>query len=274
MARVNPPTITPAPLPAPQRADRPTFSDRVDAFVLWLTGAVAQFNGAATATKTNADDAFASAEEAATQAATAVSAANATAWVSGTVYTVGKVVYSPIDKRSYRRSTAGGGTTDPSADLANWVLLSAGSDTYFYARDERASGVSGGSSVQGPQTRALNTVKTNTIPGAFLLDNRVTLPAGTYRFRLRAPRGTGGTHRVSLFNHTANVVAMLGASRNPMELGDDGICQGEITLAVTSAVSVQHYIANASNQQGFDLGRAVGDGFVEVYAEAEFWRMR
>lgn len=138
MARVNPPTIPPAPTPAPQRGDRATFSDRVDAFVLWLTAAVAQFQALATNVYNNALDAFGSAEAAAesaaaaaTQASTATSAANAAAWVSGTSYTIGKVVYSPIDKRSYRRATNGAGTTDPSLDKANWVLLSNLPDAAF-----------------------------------------------------------------------------------------------------------------------------------------------
>lgn len=61
MAQTPPPTITPAPTPAPQRGDRATFSARVDAFVLWLTAAVAQFAAVASNVYANALDAFASA---------------------------------------------------------------------------------------------------------------------------------------------------------------------------------------------------------------------
>lgn len=71
MARTTPPTITPAPLPAPQRGDRATFSNRVDAFVLWLTTAVAQFGAVATNVYNNAVDAFASATSAGNSAAAA-----------------------------------------------------------------------------------------------------------------------------------------------------------------------------------------------------------
>jgi hypothetical protein len=46
--------------------------------------------------------------------------ANAAAWVSGTTYAIGDVVYSPIDYQDYRRKTDGAGTTDPSADTTNW----------------------------------------------------------------------------------------------------------------------------------------------------------
>jgi hypothetical protein len=54
-------------------------------------------------------------------AAGAAAAANVTKWVSGTTYTEGAVVWSPINFLSYRRRTTGGGTTDPSADSANYA---------------------------------------------------------------------------------------------------------------------------------------------------------
>lgn len=59
----TPPTITPAP-PAPQRNNRSTFSDLVDAFVLWLVSAVTQFNALATNVYNNAVEAFTSATSA------------------------------------------------------------------------------------------------------------------------------------------------------------------------------------------------------------------
>ena len=49
--------------------------------------------------------------------------ANVAAWVSGTTYSVGTVVYSPATWVTYRRKIAGAGTTDPSADSANWEQL-------------------------------------------------------------------------------------------------------------------------------------------------------
>jgi hypothetical protein len=56
-------------------------------------------------------------------AAAAASAATASAWVSGTTYSLGAVVYSPANGRGYRRMVAGAGTTDPSADAVNWSPL-------------------------------------------------------------------------------------------------------------------------------------------------------
>lgn len=86
----TPPSITPAP-PAPQRNNRSTFSDLVDAFILWLVNAVAQFNALATNVYNNAAEAFTSATnahsdrllaQAAAQAAVATPSAAATTTTS------------------------------------------------------------------------------------------------------------------------------------------------------------------------------------------------
>lgn len=44
-------------------------------------------------------------------------------WISGTSYADGFTVWSPANFMTYRRKGAGGGTTDPSADSANWQEL-------------------------------------------------------------------------------------------------------------------------------------------------------
>lgn len=66
-----------------------------------------------------------SAAAAAASANTAAAAAGGQLWVSGTTYAVGALVFSAATGRNYRRIVAGAGTTDPSADSANWraVLL-------------------------------------------------------------------------------------------------------------------------------------------------------
>ena len=47
-----------------------------------------------------------------------------TPWVSGTSYTVGNTVYSPINYLSYQCAVNVSGTTDPSLDASNWTLIS------------------------------------------------------------------------------------------------------------------------------------------------------
>lgn len=137
MSQTTPPTITPAPT-APQRANRTTFSGLVDAFVTWLIAAVAQFQALGTNCYNNCVDAFnsataaassatasaGSAAAAANSAGAAAVAAGVSAWISGTTYAVGDCRYSPSNFWTYRRKTAGSGTTDPSSDATNWALIS------------------------------------------------------------------------------------------------------------------------------------------------------
>lgn len=59
----------------------------------------------------------------ASAAASSAITAGASLWVSGTAYAVGNARYSPINGQTYRRLTAGAGTTDPSADTTNWQII-------------------------------------------------------------------------------------------------------------------------------------------------------
>lgn len=129
MAQITPPAISAAPA-APQRANRSTFSTLVDAFVLWLINAVAQFAAVATNVYNNAVDAYNSAVASAGSAAIALAAQNAAALSAGasvfsgaTNYAQYAAVISPLSNRAYRRKTAGINGTDPSLDAANWLPI-------------------------------------------------------------------------------------------------------------------------------------------------------
>jgi hypothetical protein len=95
-------------------------------------GALPTFQSQANALAVEMDaDAVSSAASAATASAAATSAvasANATQWVSGTTYTAGAVVWSPINYLTFRRKTTGGGTTDPSLDSTNWAQVAGTGD--------------------------------------------------------------------------------------------------------------------------------------------------
>ena len=129
--------ITALPTP-PNRQDPSTFEDRADAFL----GALPQFgeeandladslNGAESGALTSAKAASVSAQNALTyslnslaNAQNAAASNSAPKWVSGTTYTIGQIAWSPANGRIYKRLITGAGTTDPSLDTANWVLLS------------------------------------------------------------------------------------------------------------------------------------------------------
>ena len=130
--------ITALPTP-PTRSDPINFTERADIFLAALPDFAEEANELATDVNSkqinaanSASAASASQRAADSSAAAALSSAitsalhaGATLWVSGTTYTAGAVVYSPVSFLTYRRRTTGAGTTDPSADATNWALASA-----------------------------------------------------------------------------------------------------------------------------------------------------
>lgn len=145
-----PPTIPAAPTPAPTRADPANFRARADAYHVWLPPFVndtlpdvlewmGDRNEAVEALSISVEASADAAQLAATQAsgfateandaidlavAGAAAVAGSTKWISGTTYAEGAAVWSPITLLTYRRKTAGAGTTDPSIDTANWQNVS------------------------------------------------------------------------------------------------------------------------------------------------------
>lgn len=121
--------ITPLPTP-PTRSDPTTFAARGDAFLGALPVFVTEANTltdtvnaleVAAGVSAAQSEASKDISVAAANAATAIS--GATKWVSGTTYADGAVTWSPADHQNYRRKGAGGGTTDPSLDAANWARV-------------------------------------------------------------------------------------------------------------------------------------------------------
>jgi len=122
--------ITPLPIPVPTRADPINFVVRADAFLTALPTFATEanllqvdVNTKATNAATSATNSSNSAIAAAASNASAVATAGVTKWVSGTTYAQGQNAWSPINFYTYRRKVAGAGTTDPSLDLTNWILV-------------------------------------------------------------------------------------------------------------------------------------------------------
>lgn len=129
MPITTPPTISTAPLPGPVRGQKATFSDRLDAFVTWVTQAPQQFVDMAQNVYSNAlltfgyaTSAMMAAAAAASSAAAAASASTATKWDATTVYPDGAPVWSPVNRLPYRRIGAGSGGADPASNGAQWAI--------------------------------------------------------------------------------------------------------------------------------------------------------
>jgi hypothetical protein len=124
--------ITPLPTP-PSRDDPTNFATRADAFLGALPDFATEANALAVDVNADAVSASADAASASASAAGATAAANVTKWISGTTYTEGAVVWSPVTYLTYRRKSTGGGTTDPNADTTNWAQAAGTGDVTLTA---------------------------------------------------------------------------------------------------------------------------------------------
>lgn len=132
----------------------------------------------------------------------------------------------------------------------------------------------GGTSVVGVQTRPLNTVQVNTITGASLAANQITLPAGTYRISGSAPCYRGDGHIAYLYNVTDGADAILGTAEyatNGIQPQTRSFLSGVLTINAPKVFELRHFITTALALQG--LGKAAGGAFaVQVYAHIEIWK--
>ena len=387
MTITTPPTIDPVPSPAPQRGDRTTFSSRVDAFVTWLSAAVAQFGALATNVYNNATESanFAtassnsatasanSATAAAGSATAAASSAGAALFSAATNYSAGQSAISNVNFRVYRRITGCTSTTDPANDPANWIdtavtnagysarsgvaaqlvrgdsgkliditsgsgtqTIAAGSTlgvgwyveyrvtstsavtidpngaeqiagaatfapesggfvTYriswdgaafqvvamrgttstLVVADQKASGTAGGGSVATTitSTRTFNTVETNTIAGASLASDEVTLPAGTYDFEGRASFNNATNVKVFLYNTADSTYTIIGDNCGTSTAGSNHLASavGRFTITAAKTFKMRYYAGNAQATNG--LGIALTSGQVEVYSRMRFTKV-
>lgn len=142
---------------------------------------------------------------------------------------------------------------------------------YMLIRDEKSSNTNGGASVNGVQTRTLNTVVSNTISGASLSANQITLPAGTYRVRARAPSIGVNYSQALLYNVTDMSIIARGTSENGSSnsfsdpFTTTSFVETRFTLAASKIIELRHYTGEIHAN---GLGAAVSQG-TEVYSSVE-----
>lgn len=142
---------------------------------------------------------------------------------------------------------------------------------FMQVREQQPNGTSAGTSTGGAfNNRVLNTVVVNTIQGASLAANVVTLLPGTYYIEADAPEnGSNGT-KLSLYNNTDSVDLLVGISHG----SGSGIlarCTGQITLTDTKGIRLRQWFSTGVATSG--LGLAESSGQVEVYALMNIWKV-
>jgi hypothetical protein len=308
--------FTPPP-DAPQRGDRATFSNRVDAFLTWLIGFVSQlisfesnlnsiaaggayaipflldtsstadadpgngkirFNNAVQSSATTlfvdtSNSAGADVTNQLAQFGASTSPTKGTIRITkqGDVskYLVFNVtsVASPTGYRQISVVTVDASSASPF--VANDTLqlqftragdLAAGIVTLptLRVQHQGVPGNNGQNSVVGSSIRTLNLATKNTISGAALNSNQITLPAGTYRVAGSAPCYAVGGHQASLNSGTTTTVLLSGTGEyNNTQYPSQtrSIIAGELVLSASTVLTFQHY-ANSVATGGLGVSQA------------------
>lgn len=131
--------------------------------------------------------------------------------------------------------------------------------------DKRAANIAGGTCVGGWQERVLNTEVKNTITGASLSANRITLPAGTYRVSVKAPAFLCNRHK-AIFEDVNNASSFLNGSTEYSASTTTTPSQIFAEITTTGGVfRVRHYTQSANAGDG--LGVASQSGYEEIYTD-------
>ena len=142
----------------------------------------------------------------------------------------------------------------------------------LHVRDEKAQNTDGGTFTAGAwRTRDLNTSKTNTIGGASLAANQVTLPAGTYWCEIKVPAHNVDQHQARLYNVTGAAVLVIGTSESTSTslIQTSSWIRGRFTLTASSALEVRHWCITTRADTGFGYAANIT---TEIYADAVFWK--
>jgi hypothetical protein len=143
----------------------------------------------------------------------------------------------------------------------------------FRAQHQGPLGTSGGSSVVGANTRTLNTVARNTLTGASLASNQITLPAGVYKVSGSAPALLSSNHQAYLYSITAGAVLLSGtveSSNGSYSTQTRSFFAGEITLSAVTVMEMRHSIATAQATSGLGQAYSTSYGGTALFAEILF----
>jgi hypothetical protein len=146
-------------------------------------------------------------------------------------------------------------------------------DSLLHVTEQEASGTDAGAiSVNAWTTRTLNTERTNTISGATLVSDQITLPAGEYYLDGSAYFALAGFYRTKIRNITDGTDLLLGTSEYGQgeNVGTRSFVSGKISLASTKTIELQYW-ATINTGAGAS-GDATTTGEEEVYADLKIWK--
>lgn len=143
------------------------------------------------------------------------------------------------------------------------TVLHSGTGGWAHLQDRKSSGTQGGA-VSNNSTREINTVLSNTIAGATLASNQVTLATpGTYEWSVETSIiPNAGEHRISLYNVTDSTEALSGVNGS-LSSGTPGLLRGRVTITASKTFELREAVRG--NSGSFNAGNPVTNGQSEVY---------
>lgn len=138
------------------------------------------------------------------------------------------------------------------------------SQQILHVRDEKAANVQGGTFTAGAyRTRDLNTVRTNTIPGASLANNQITLPAGEYIIDASAPAYSVGNNHAALYNVTDSAWITIGSSEYSYAtlptVTTRSIVKAHVQITKPTSYELRHYAAATGPTNGLGVPNPVAN---------------
>lgn len=153
------------------------------------------------------------------------------------------------------------GNLSVSGTLSGGVL--AASYPILVVQEEQPAGTEGGTFTAGAwRVRTLNTVSTNTIPGATLSANTVSLPPGTYQIFWRAPAYRVDHHQTLWRNTTDSTNVLLGSSvyaDNTYNVLNDSVGFGVFSISTTNSFQLWHRCLTGFGTNGLGTRGAFGE---------------
>ena len=130
----------------------------------------------------------------------------------------------------------------------------------------------GGMATGAWRTRLFNLAVTNTITGASLASNQITLPAGDYYIQGRAPQHCSTVNLLRIERISPSAQTMLyGGVQYDANMTSDAQIFGKFSLTATSVIEMQHRVSvyNSAGYGGFgDVGQPYN-----IFAQLFIWKL-
>lgn len=122
--------------------------------------------------------------------------------------------------------------------------------------------------------RDLNTVVLNTISGASLANDEVTLPAGTYDVQAFVPSIVVNTSVTRLYDVTNSAILLQGSvanSHSSFYTSVTSVIMGRFSLSGTAQVGIDHYVQTSAAGGGGPIG--IGAGNYSVFTRMQITKV-